>query len=93
MASEDPMNMFADMKKKKKKPKVAFTEESTNTQADPAKEPGDDPSAGPSTVNEKVQSNENPAGIVEDGSEGANVFGDLKKKKKKKDLGADVVRI
>jgi hypothetical protein len=96
MASEDPTSMFADMKKKKKKPKVAFAEDPGNADADPTyppKEPIDDPSLGPSTLHERVQSNEAASGNAEDGAEGANMFADLKKKKKKKDLAVDVVRI
>jgi len=84
------------MKKKKKKPKVAFTEDPGNADADPTyppKEPIDDPSLGPATVHERIQSNEAASGNTEDGAEGANMFADLKKKKKKKDLAADVVRI
>jgi hypothetical protein len=96
MASEDPTSMFADMKKKKKKPKVAFAEDPGNVDADPTyppKEPIDDPSLGPTTVHERVHNNENATGNAEDGAEGANMFADLKKKKKKKDLAADAVRI
>jgi translation initiation factor 2 subunit 2 len=96
MASEDPTSMFADMKKKKKKPKVAFSEDPVNADADPTyppKEPIDDPSLGPTTVHERIQNNENATGNAEDGAEGANMFADLKKKKKKRDLAADVVRI
>lgn len=92
MASEDPTSMFADMKKKKKKPKVAFSEDPINADADPTyptKEPIDDPSLGPTTVHERVHNN----GNAEDGAEGANMFADLKKKKKKKDLAAEAVRI
>lgn len=95
MASEDPSSMFADMKKKKKKTKVAFAEEpSVGADADPTfspKEPIDDPALGPATVHERVQS-EGAAG-ADDGTDGANMFGDLKKKKKKKDLGGEGVCI
>ena len=93
MASEEPANMFADIKKKKKKTKVAFVE-GADADADPTfppKEPIDDPSLGPATVHERVQTGE--AGATEDGADGANMFADLKKKKKKKDLGAEVVCI
>jgi len=93
MASEEPTNMFADIKKKKKKTKVAFAE-GADADADPTfppKEPIDDPSLGPATVHERVQAGE--AGATEDGADGANMFGDLKKKKKKKDLGGELVCI
>src|SRR3954469_11087317 len=94
MASEDPTSMFADMKKKRKKTKVAFAE-GADADADPTfppKEPIDDPSLGPATAHERVQTSE-AAGTADDGADGANMFGDLKKKKKKKDLGVEAVCI
>lgn len=93
MASEDPTNMFADMKKKKKKPKVAFAEEAASADADPTyppKEPIDDPSLGPATAHERALKSATDGG--EDAAEGAdgNLFGDVKKKKKKKEIIVDV---
>jgi len=96
MASEDPTNMFADMKKKKKKPKVAFAEDPASADADPTyppKEPIDDPSLGPATAHERALKSGPDADAGGDelgGGEDANMFGDLKKKKKKKEVIVDV---
>jgi translation initiation factor 2 subunit 2 len=89
MASEDPTNMFADMKKKKKKAKVAFNEEPQVAEAE-SKEPIDDPSLGPATAHERALQNQDGG---EDAGEGEvkALFGDLKKKKKKKEIPADLV--
>lgn len=96
MASEDPSNMFADMKKKKKKPKVAFAEDPTSADADPTyppKEPIHDPALGPATAHEralKIGADADVGGDELGGGEDANMFGDVKKKKKKKEVVLDV---
>jgi hypothetical protein len=102
MASEDVSAMFADMKKKKKKPKVAFAEE-PNADADPTfppKTPLDDPSLGPATAHEKALQNAASTDVVSPTANGAaedeaddtkNMFADLKKKKKKKEVTIEPV--
>ena len=99
MASEDPMAMFADIKKKKKKPKVAFSEEPATADADPTyppKEPIDDPALGPITAHERVAtSTATDAGAADgtDPNDLKNMFGDLKRKKKKKELVVEVCTV
>lgn len=91
MASEDPINMFADMKKKKKKKVVAFSEDPLGADADPTyppPEPLEDPSLGPPTAHERaLQTGPEPAAEEEDVKA---LFGDLKKKKKKKETTTEV---
>jgi len=101
MASEDPMSMFADMKKKKKKKAVVFNEDPVASEPDPSyppKEPVHDPSLGPVTAHEAAI--EGGASDVNNAAEAAAtpqqgeddvkaMFGDLKKKKKKKELPLD----
>ena len=100
MASEDPMNMFADMKKKKKKKAVVFNEDPIASEPGPSyppKEPIHYPSLGPATAHEAAI--ESGAGDVDvnnvgEAAAGAEddvkaMFGDLKKKKKKKELPID----
>jgi translation initiation factor 2 subunit 2 len=100
MASEDPMSMFADMKKKKKKKAVVFNEDPVASEPDPSyppKEPVHDPSLGPATAHEaaieagagdvNVNNATEVAAAAEDDAKA--MFGDLKKKKKKKELPVD----
>jgi len=98
MASEDPMSMFADMKKKKKKKAVVFNEDPVAPEPDPSyppKEPVHDASLGPATAHEAameastsdVNVNTEAAAAAEDDVKA--MFGDLKKKKKKKELPVD----
>ncbi|KAG8836178.1 hypothetical protein FRC17_009521 [Serendipita sp. 399] len=98
MASEDPASMFAGMKKKAKKPKVAFAEEpAAPADADPTyppKEPIDDPSLGPSTAHERISksSSGDTAPTTEEAADGddlKNMFADMKKRKKKKEVRID----
>src|SRR6266404_6367477 len=100
MASEDPMSMFADMKKKKKKKAVVFNEDPVASEPDPSyppKEPVHDPSLGPATAHEAAieasASDVNANDVAEVAQQGEDdvktMFGDLKKKKKKKELPLD----
>ena len=100
MASEDPMSMFADMKKKKKKKAVVFNEDPVASEPDPAyppKEPIHHPSLGPSTAHEaaiEAGAGEVNVNNVAEAAAGPEddvkaMFGDLKKKKKKKELPID----
>lgn len=100
MASEDPMSMFADMKKKKKKKAVVFNEDPVAPEPDPSyppKEPIHDPSLGPVTSHEAaIESGAGDVNVnnVAEATAGAEddvkaMFGDLKKKKKKKELPLD----
>jgi translation initiation factor 2 subunit 2 len=100
MASEDPMSMFADMKKKKKKKAVVFNEDPVASEPDPSyppKEPINDSSLGPVTAHEAaIESGTGDVNvnIVAEAAVGAEddvkaMFGDLKKKKKKKELPVD----
>ena len=100
MASEDPMNMFADMKKRKKKKVVVFNEDPIAAEPDPSyppKEPIHDSSLGPATAHEAAMEsgagdvNVNNVAEVAVGAEDdvKAMFGDLKKKKKKKELPID----
>ncbi len=100
MASEDPMSMFADMKKKKKKKAVVFNEDPVASEPDPSyppKEPIHHPSLGPTTAHEAaIEAGVGDVNVnsVAEAAVGAEddvkaMFGDLKKKKKKKELPID----
>jgi translation initiation factor 2 subunit 2 len=102
MASEDPMNIFADMKKKKKKKAVVFNEDPVSPEPDPSyppKEPVHDPSLGPATAHEAAieagagdvdVNNVAEAAPAPQGEDDVKtMFGDLKKKKKRKELPVD----
>ena len=99
MASEDPMSMFADMKKKKKKKAVVFNEDPVASEPDPSyppKEPIHDPSLGPTTAHEAAieagADDVNGKNVVEVAVAEDDVkamLGDMKKKKKKKELPVD----
>lgn len=98
MASEDPMAMFADMKKKKKKAKaVVFDESGPGPDADPTynpQEPVHDPAVlGPTTVHEQTATK--AAETTQEEDDMNALFGDLKKKKKKvkKDVTLDAVSV
>lgn len=96
MASEEPL-FDPSLKKKKKKKQVAFTEDPLGADADPTTpappmEEDDAP-----TVHEQMKQNGNAVANGEDaGAEKEEdfkaMFGDLKKKKKKKDIPMDLVR-
>ncbi|KAG8758540.1 hypothetical protein FRC14_007968 [Serendipita sp. 396] len=98
MATEDLSSMFAGMKKKAKKPKVAFASEpAAPADADPTyqpREPIDDPSLGPSTVHEQIAKSSSgdaapPTEDTGDGDDAKNMFADMKKKKKAKVVTID----
>lgn len=97
MASEDPMSMFADMKKKKKKKVVVFNEDPVAPEPDPSyplNEPVHDPSLGPATAHETaIEAGAGDVNVAEAPQQGEDdvkaIFGDLKRKKKKKELPLD----
>ena len=89
------MSLFADMKKKKKKKAVVFNEDPVASAPDPSyppKEPVHDTSLGPTTAHEAaieaVPGDANVNNVVAEAGEDdvKAMFGDLKKKKKKKEL-------
>jgi len=98
MAAEEPL--FDPSLKKRKKKAVAFTEDPLGADADPTTPAPDtiDPTTtngvpvdlGPSTAHEQMLEQKQ-------GEEGAedfkSMFGDLKKKKKKKEIPLDLVRL
>jgi translation initiation factor 2 subunit 2 len=96
MASEDPMSMFADMKKKKKKKAVVFNEDPVASEPDPSyppSEPVHDPALGPATAHEAaIETGADDVNVAEAASappaedDVKAMFGDLKKKRKKKEL-------
>lgn len=97
MASEEPL-FDPTLKKKKKKKTVAFSEDPLGAEADPTTpaQPDDDGDLGPTTVHEQMKQNgrdlENGHNDAdEEGEDAKAMFGDLKKKKKKKDISADLV--
>ena len=101
MASEDLMSMFADIKKKKKKKAVVFNEDPVAAEPGPSyppKEPVHDPSLGPATAHEAAieagtgdvnVNNVAEAAAPQEEDDIRGMFGELKKKKKKKELPVD----
>ena len=101
MASEAPM--FADMKKKKKKKAVVFNEDPVAPEPElsyPPNEPVHDPSLGPVTAHEaaieagvgdvNVNNVAEAAATPQQAEDDVKaIFGDLKKKKKRKELPLD----
>lgn len=102
--SEEPL--FDPSLKKRKKKQVAFTEDPLGADADPTTPApvtiesvatnGDAVDMGPKTVHEQMAQNER-AGEGEDAEKKEDdefkaMFGDMKKKKKKKDIPLDLVR-
>ena len=93
---EEPL-FDPSLKKKKKKQTVAFSEDPLGAEADPttpAPQPETNGHLGPATVHEQM---------VQNGAEGVDdkekeedglkaMFGDVKKKKKKKEIPLDLVR-
>ena len=85
MASEEPL-FDPSLKKKKKKKAVAFSEDPLGADADPTTPapPVEDPDA-PATVHEQMRQNDSHVDEEKKEEEDVNaMFGDLKKKKKKK---------
>ena len=94
--------LFDPSLKKKKKKSVAFNEDPLSAELDPTTPADVDDTnghdLGPKTVHERVKQNGSAAnGDGEDAKpeddDFKNMFGDLKKKKKKKDISADVSSI
>jgi translation initiation factor 2 subunit 2 len=97
------------LKKRSKKKQVAFTEDPLGADADPTvpapsldntTSTGDVVDLGPKTVHEQMKQNESGAEDVALGSKEVKeeedfkaMFGDLKKKKKKKEIPLDLVRL
>ena len=102
--SEEPL--FDPSLKKRKKKQVAFTEDPLGADADPTLPApttiddvttnGDTVDMGPKTVHEQMAQNERSAdgedAEKKEDDEFKAMFGDLKKKKKKKDIPLDLVR-
>ena len=103
--SEEPL-FDPSLKKRSKKKQVAFSEDPLGAEADPTTPAGDFDltttsgevvDLGPKTVHEQMK--QSTDGEVVDGSNDAKedddfkaMFGDLKKKKKKKEIPLDLVR-
>lgn len=95
--------MFADMKKKKKKKAVVFNEDPVAPEPDPSyppNEPVHDPSLGPATAHEaaieagvsdvNLNNVAEPAAAPQQAEDDVKaIFGDLKKKKRRKELPLD----
>lgn len=96
MASEEPL--FDPSLKKRKKKIVAFTEDPLGAEADPTTPApttidnrtisGDAVDMGPTTAHEQLAQSED---LSANGD--ASMFGDLKKKKKKKEIPLDFVSV
>jgi translation initiation factor 2 subunit 2 len=106
MASEEPL--FDRSLKKRKKKQVAFTEDPLGPEADPtlpAPETidnhtinGDAVDLGPTTLHEQLKQIENGTAAGGEGEKNEDdefkaMFGDMKKKKKKKEIPLDLVRL
>ncbi|KAA1474535.1 hypothetical protein DENSPDRAFT_841135 [Dentipellis sp. KUC8613] len=104
MASEEPM-FDPSLKKRSKKKQVAFSEDPLGADADPTTPApalddtttnGDAVDLGPKTVHEQMKQNGTAGADVADAPEPKEedefkaMFGDLKKKKKKKDIPMDL---
>ncbi|KAI0317363.1 domain found in IF2B/IF5-domain-containing protein [Amylostereum chailletii] len=98
MPSEEPL-FDPSLKKRSKKKQVAFTEDPLGADADPTTPapPLDDTTGdvdlGPKTVHEQVKENglgEETVADVKEDDEFKAMFGDLKKKKKKKEIPLDL---
>ncbi|TFY63308.1 hypothetical protein EVG20_g6371 [Dentipellis fragilis] len=104
MASEEPM-FDPSLKKRSKKKQVAFSEDPLGADADPTTPApalddimtnGDAVDLGPKTVHEQMKQNGTAGANVADAPEPKEddefkaMFGDLKKKKKKKDIPMDL---
>jgi translation initiation factor 2 subunit 2 len=98
MASEEPL--FDPSLKKRKKKTVAFSEDPLGADADPTQPSpatidnhtanGDVVDLGPTTLHERMKQSSGAVGSKEDEDFKA-MFGDLKKKKKKKEIPLDLV--
>lgn len=98
--SEEPM--FDPSLKKRKKKAVAFMEDPLGAEADPTTPApatidstttaGEAVDMGPTTAHELMQQNGAEGGAPKEEDEMKAMFGDLKKKKKKKEIPLDLVR-
>lgn len=98
MAAEEPL--FDPSLKKKKKKAVAFTEDPLGADADPTTPApvtidnttlhGESVDMGPTTAHEQMAA---ANGSAKEDDELKAMFGDLKKKKKKKELPVDLVSV